>query len=50
VISGPRALREALTELVRTGQAAEIRTFARAGAGYEKGHAGLLCLQAAARA
>jgi len=49
MISGTSALREALTDLVGTGQAAEIRAFAGAGAGYEKGHIGLLRPQAAAR-
>jgi hypothetical protein len=49
MISGPRALREALAELVRTGQTAEIRALAGAGAGDEKGHVGLLRPYAAAR-
>jgi len=43
-----RGLAEALAQLVSTGQAAEIRAFAGAGAGHEKGHVGLLRSQAAA--
>ena len=49
MISRARTLREPLTELVRTGQSAEIRTFAGAGAGYEKAHVGLLRPTGAAR-
>jgi hypothetical protein len=48
VIAGPGALRKPLADLVRTRSTTEIRAFAGAGAGYEKGHVGLLRLQAAA--
>jgi hypothetical protein len=48
VIAGSRALRKTLAELVRAGQAAEIRALAGAGAGYEERHVGLLRPQAAA--
>jgi hypothetical protein len=48
VISGRRALREPLADLVGTGQTTEICAFAGAGAGHEEGHIGRLRPQAAA--